>query len=120
MNKIISLSSSELDNEDLQILTRQLCKSIADETEIKAEIPSGEVVQGSKGDSVSLAQIAITILGGGGAAALFGIFKAYFDRNSSFSIKITEADGSSFEFNSKNINLEKIEAFLSKSNKNKD
>jgi hypothetical protein len=44
MNLTLSLSSNKLDNEDLQTLTRQLCDSIADETEITAETSSSTVM----------------------------------------------------------------------------
>jgi hypothetical protein len=48
MNVMLNLSRHELDNEELQALTRQLCDSIVDETDIKAEIPSGVVVKAQK------------------------------------------------------------------------
>lgn len=118
MSIVLNLSSSELDNEELQALTRQLCDSIADETEIKAEIPSGAVVQGTKGDPITLGTIALSAFGSGGAAAaLFEIFKAYFSRNSSFTIKAKKPDGTELEISAQNMKIEQIQALLAQFNR---
>lgn len=113
MNLILNLSSSELDSEELQALTRQLCDSIADETDIKSEIPSGAVVQGTKGDPITLGTIALAFIGSDAAVALFNIFKAYFDRNSSLTIKAKKPDGTELEIITQNMKIEQIQALLS-------
>jgi len=117
MNLTLNLSSTELsDDEELQRLTRQLCDSIADETEIEAEIPSGAVQQGHKGDMVTLATIALTFMSSGAAVALFNVLKAHFERNSSFTIKAKKADGTEVEISAQNIKVEQIQALLSQLN----
>ncbi len=103
MNLTLNLSSNELDDEELQILTRQLCDSIANETDIKAEIPSGVVAQGTKGDPITLGVIALSFLADGAAVALFEMFKAYFSREPSLVVKIAKPDGTTFEFSAKNM-----------------
>jgi hypothetical protein len=113
MNLILNLSSNELDNEDLQALTRELCDSIADETNIKAEIPSGTVVQGTKGDPITLGVITLAFLTKGAAVALFEMFKAYLSREPSLVIKLVKPDGTTFEFSAKNMTPEQMQAFLS-------
>lgn len=110
---MLNLSSTDLDEEDLQKLTQELCESIASETEINAEIPSGAVVQGTKGDVITLGLIGLTFLTSGSAIALFEIFKAYFNRNSSLTIKMTQADGTPLEITAQNIKLEQLQALLS-------
>ncbi len=117
MNIILDLSSNELDHEDLQILTQQLCRSIANETDITAEIPSGKVVQGKKGDSVNYHKIALTLFGSGGVAiTLYEIFKTVFNRNSSITIKTTKADGSPLEITAENITVEQMQTLFSQVN----
>jgi hypothetical protein len=113
MNVTLNLSSSELDGEDLQNLTRQLCDSIVNETDINAEIPSGVVQQGHKGDPITLGLIALTFIKSGAAVALFNVLKAYFERNSSFTIKAKKADGTELEITAQNMKLEQIQALLS-------
>jgi hypothetical protein len=112
MNLTLNLSSIELDNEELQALTRQLCDSIADETEIKAEIPSGTVMQGTKGDPITLGVIVLAFLVDGSAVALFEMLKAYFSRVPSLTIKATKADGTSLEITAQNIKLEQLQSLL--------
>jgi hypothetical protein len=113
MKLILNLSSSELDNEDLQTLTRELCDSIADETEIKADIPTGAVQQGHKGDPITIGVIALAFLTKGAGVAMFEMFKAYFSREPSLVIKIVKPDGTTFEFSAKNMTPEQMQAFLS-------
>ncbi len=112
MNFTLHLSSADLDEEDLQQLTHQLCNNIAIETEIKAEIPSGAVMPGTKGDPITIGVITLTFLTSGAAVALFEVFKAYFIRQPSLTIKMTKADGTPFEMTAQNIKLEKIQALL--------
>lgn len=114
MNLTLNLSSTDLDPEGLQVLTRQLCGSITSETEIKAEIPSGVTVSRTKGDPITLGVIALTFLTSGSAVALFEIFKAYFSRVPQLeTIEIVRADGTTVKVTEKNIKLEQIQALLS-------
>ena len=83
----LNLSSSELDDEVLQALTRQLCDSIADETDISAEILGGAVQQGTKGDIVTIGAIALAFVSGGGVVALCEVLKAYFSREPSSTVR---------------------------------
>jgi hypothetical protein len=117
MSVILTLNSDELGKEDLQNLTRQLCDSIADATDIQAEIPGGAVQQGHKGGEIALAEIALTFFGSGAAVGLFNIFKAYFDRNSSFTIKAKKPDGTELEISAQNMKLEQIQALLAQFNR---
>jgi hypothetical protein len=112
MNLELQLSSDELDTEDLQALTRQLCDSISDETDIPAEIPSGDVAKGSKGEPVT---IGLIILKGIPAiVALCGVLKAYFSRQPSLSIEIVKPDGTKIKLEAKNIEeFEQLKNFLS-------
>jgi len=112
MSLMLSLSCTDLNEEDLQQLTQELCKSIASETQINAETPSGSVLQGTKGDTITIGVIALAFLTSGSAVALFEVFKAYFIRQPSLTIKMTKADGTPFEMTAQNIKLEQIQALL--------
>jgi hypothetical protein len=112
MNLTLNLSSTELDNEDLQALTRQLCDSIADETDIKAEIPQDNAVQNARGNLQVWAEIALEFFNSGGAGALFAMLGVYFSRVPSLKIKATKPDGTSLEITSKNVKLEDLQSFL--------
>ena len=101
MNLTLQLSSEELDDENLQNLTRQLCASIADETDIQAEIPSGDVAKGSKGEPVTIGLILLK--GIPAVVALCGVLKAYFSRQPSLSVEIVKPDGTKIKIEAKNI-----------------
>lgn len=112
MNLILNLSSDELDNEELQSLTRQLCDSITDETDIKAEIPSGAAIQNTRGNLTAWAEIVLEFFNSGGAEALFAMLGVYFSRVPSLKIKATKSDGTSLEITSKNVKVEDLQSFL--------
>lgn len=109
----ISSNSNELTDEDLQNLTRNLCDSITSETEIEAEIPSGSVAQGTKGDPITLGVLVLSFLSGGSAVALCEVFKAYFSRVPSLSIELERANGSKVKITSQNLKPEQLQALLS-------
>jgi hypothetical protein len=113
MNLELQLSSSELYPEDLQALTRQLCDSITDETDIEAEIPSGAAVENTRGEIVTLGVIALAFLTKGAAVALCGVLKAYFSREPSLKMAIKKSDGTTITLEAKNITPEKLQALLS-------
>jgi hypothetical protein len=112
MNLTLQLSSSELDDEDLQVLTRDLCTSIADETDIQAEIPSGTVAAGTKGDPVTLGAIAIAFLTHGAAVALCNVLKAYVSREPSLNIDIKRPDGTKLKLKAENLQPEQLQTLL--------
>lgn len=111
MKLTLNLSSNELDNEDLQVLTRQLCESIINETDITAQIPSGTVQQGHKGDPITLGLITL-IIKSGAAVALCEVLKAYFNRPLE-TIELEKPDGTKLKLTSKTIKLEDVQTFLS-------
>jgi hypothetical protein len=112
MNLELHLSSSELDAKDLQALTRQLCDSITDETEIEAEIPSGESIANTRGDVVTLGVIAMAFLTKGTAVALCDVLKAYVSRESSLKMGIKKPDGTTITLETSNISPEKLQTLL--------
>ena len=112
MNLELQLSSSELDPQDLQALTRQLCQKITDETDIEAEIPSGESIANTRGDVVTLGVIAMAFLTKGAAVALCDVLKAYVSREPSLKLGIKKSDGTTISLEASNINPEKLQTLL--------
>lgn len=113
MNLELQLSSSELDAGNLQTLTRQLCDSITDATDIEAEIPSGAAVENTKGEIVTLGVIALAFLTKGAAVALCDVLKTYVSREPSLKMGIKKLDGTIITLEAKNISPEKLQAVLS-------
>jgi hypothetical protein len=110
----LTLSSKELDNEDIQELTTDLCQTIVKETDIDAKIPEGPSQAGVRGEPITLGLLALTFLGGGSAVALFNVFKSYFDRESSLKLDLQREDGTTLTINAQNMKPEQIEDTLTK------
>jgi Effector Associated Constant Component 1 len=90
----LSLSSVDLDDEDLQELTRQLCRDLGDEAGIAASPAMESAEVGAKGDFEIIGQILIKAVGAGGAiAALVGVLKAYVQRRPSLQFEFQKKGG---------------------------
>ena len=88
------LSSVDLDEEDMQELTRQLCRDLTDEAGIAAALGAEPSEAGAKGDFELIGQILIKALGAGGAiAALVGVLKAYVQRKPSLQFEFQMKGG---------------------------
>jgi hypothetical protein len=90
----LSLSSVDLDEEDMQDLTRQLRRDLTDEAGIAAALVAEPSEAGAKGDFELIGQILIKALGAGGAiAALVGVLKAYVQRKPSLQFEFQMKGG---------------------------
>jgi hypothetical protein len=91
---ILSLSSVDLDEENMQELTRQLCRDLTDEAGIAAALGAEPSEAGAKGDFELIGQILIKAVGAGGAiAALVGVLKAYVQRKPSLQFEFQMKGG---------------------------
>ena len=113
MSITLALSSNELDDEDLQVLTRQLCNSILSATDIQAELPKGAAEQGARGDLVTIGMIILAFLTEGGAVALCELLQTYFARVPSLTLEIEKPDGAKFTLTAHNIRTAEVQALLS-------
>jgi hypothetical protein len=115
MNLELQLSSNELDEEDLQALTRELCAHIEEETGIPAEIPSGAVVQGAKGAEVEAAVILLPILLPlllKMTTSFCDVLKTSLNRTPSLKIKLITPDNRKIDVDVKNFDAEEIQNIL--------
>ena len=90
----LSLSAADLDNDDLQDLTRRLCRDLIDEAGVTATLATRTAEPGAKGDLAVLAQIIIAAVGAGGfAVALVNVLKAYVQRKPSLRFEWRKKNG---------------------------
>lgn len=113
MTLTLSLSSGELNDEDIQELTTDLCKTIINETDINAELVEGPTQKGNRGEPITLGLIALTFMSSGAAVALFNVLKSYLDRESSLIFGIQREDGTKLGIKMKNMQPEQVKATLS-------
>ncbi|MDQ3010069.1 MAG: hypothetical protein M3X11_05130 [Acidobacteriota bacterium] len=108
----LSLISDEMDNDDLQQLTRQLCGDLRDEAGVEASLATQESSPGAKGDLPAWGQIVIAAIGSGGAlVALVNVLTAWVQRKKSLVLKFVK-DGKTIEINAENQSAAEITALL--------
>jgi len=94
MSAILSLSATDLDEDDLQNLTHGLCRDLRDEVGINAHLVTQPAAIGHKGDLSVLGQIVLSGLGAGGfAVALVNVLKSYIERKPSLQFELQKKDG---------------------------
>ncbi len=90
----LSLSAADLDNDDLQDVTRRLCRDLIDEAGVTATLATRAAEPGAKGDLPVYGQIIIAAVSGGGfVVALVNVLKAYVQRKPSLQFELRKKNG---------------------------
>ena len=90
----LSLSAADLDNDDLQDITRRLRRDLIDEAGVTATLATTPAEPGSKGDAAVYGQIIIAAVSGGGfVVALVNVLKAYVQRKPSLQFELRKKNG---------------------------
>jgi hypothetical protein len=101
MDISLSVVSEELNETELQSLTRQLCVDLNDEIDnIDARLPVEPSVSGHRGDPVTVGTIIVTLISSGAVVALINVLKSYIDRPKKLKISITDGEGKQLMFES--------------------
>ena len=108
----LTIEAPGLSEDDLQQITQELRQTINDETEVSAELQYGAPIPGGRGEPITLATLALAFLTSGAAVALFGVLKAYFERNASLKIILTRPDGRTLELGAENLRAGQIDRTL--------
>ena len=89
----LSVSSNELDQDELQQATRNLCQSLRDEAGVDAALATTEVA-GTKGDIPLWGQIVMTLIGSGGVAVTaIKVLGDYVKKNHKIKVKFKTPNG---------------------------
>ena len=116
MDSTLQLTASDLSDEDLQVLTRELSKTLNDETEAKATLPEETGESGSKGDPITLGTIILTALTSGTVVALFNVIKSYIERKPSLELEFTRKDGQQLKIKAEQLNKDQIDQTIQLAN----
>ncbi len=108
----LTLLSDAVGDDGLDELTRDLCATLNEETEVSAEMAEGALEPGAKGDAMSLGTLLLTFLSSGTAVALFEVAKAFFERNSNLELELERPDGAKMVVRAKNVDAERIDSTL--------
>lgn len=94
MATTLHLSATDLDDETLQDLTRQMCRDLRDEAGANASLAGQDGEPGTRGDLELIGQILIKAVGAGGAiVALVNVLKAYAQRKPSLQFELQKKNG---------------------------
>jgi len=108
----LQLSSTDLSDNELSALARQLANTITDETDVAAALQQGDSEPGSKGDPITIGTLVLTFISSGAAVALFEVFKTYFARESSLNIALKRPDGTEVNVSAENLKPEQLQATI--------
>jgi hypothetical protein len=108
MNLRMTVASVELDAEGLQAVTRDFCNTANQEKDLQVELVRGADVPGTRGDIVTIGNLALTFLTSGAAVALINVCKAFFERNSSLEMNFEREGGKKLTIKAQNVRSDQI------------
>ena len=107
----LSLSSDQLDKDELQQLTRQLCLALREDVGVSVSLATQESAPGTRG--AEWAQIVIAAIGSGGViVALVNVLTEWVKRKKSLTIKAEDKDGRKIEITAENQNAAELTELL--------
>lgn len=107
----LSLSSDDLEKDELQQLTSQLCLHLREDVGVDATLAKQESEPGTRG--AEWAQIVIAAIGSGGVAvALVNVLTEWVKRKKSLTIKAEDKDGRKIEITAENQNAAELTELL--------
>jgi Effector Associated Constant Component 1 len=110
---LLSISATDLDDESLQKLTRELCQELRDEAGIESSLAEQPAAPGRKGDLATIGQILIAAVGAGGPiVALVNVLKAYVQRKPSLQFEFHTKDGDKVRITADDLRGEDMEKLL--------
>jgi hypothetical protein len=109
MSVVLSLKSADLDEEDMQKLTSDLCRTIDKETPIDARIAESQSEVGSKGVPIIIGTIILGAIKSGAIGSLFQILKSYIERKPTLEMEFECPDGRKWKISASNLTNEQIE-----------
>jgi hypothetical protein len=110
MNAILHLHDNAMSEEGIQELTFELKNSVNQHTDLTAQLPEEAGGVGTKGDPVTIGQILLAAVGGGGAiATLMPVLQTYFERKPSIKIELDMGDGRTLKFEAEHMQPEQIQ-----------
>ena len=109
MNAILNLHHNAMSDEDIQDLVFEVKNSVNQETDLTAQLPEEAGGPGAKGDPVTIGQIILAGVSGGGAiAALLPVLQTYFARKPSIKVEIDMGDGRKLKIEAEHMRPEQI------------
>jgi len=112
MSTTLSITSSDIDAEDLHELTLDLCRTINSETDITAEpAQSPQHRRGVKGDMLAIGTIVLGgLLGSGGVVVtLINVLKSHLERGRPMEIELERPDGAKLKIKGDDVKEDQLD-----------
>ncbi|MFY9261853.1 MAG: hypothetical protein WAO71_15280 [Gallionella sp.] len=111
MSITLRLSSDKIGDEDLQVMTRELCDTLNAETNIAASLPT-QPVANAKGTLVELGVLALGFVGSDTGKVLLSFIEKLLFRESNVELEVTHPDGRVFKINAKNKSSKEVKELI--------
>ena len=112
MNSTLAVRADDLAEDEVQQILQDLCRTINDETEIRAAQASTTGGLGTKGDPITLGTIALAFITSGAAIKLLSVLKTAVGRKSSLKFELSASDGEKLVLNAENLGSAHFEQTL--------
>ena len=123
MALIVQVVGAGIADQRVDAATRELLREIREDADPQARLVTKEAGPGSKGDVVSIGQIALALVTGGAVGKLVESFFNFLSRNKKLEIELSNANGSKLAINMDFVSTHGIdqatkiaEEFLAKGN----
>jgi hypothetical protein len=109
METRVCLSAPDLNEEEIQGLTLELCRELNREMGVHADLPVGRGPRGGKGDPVTIGTVILTFMTSGAAVGLIKIIESYLSRRSSLEVELQRPDGKKMVIRGQDIRPDQVE-----------
>lgn len=122
MDICLVVSDRALDSEKIAGFTRELLKDVRAETDPRAELVKSSAAADTKGDIITLGQIALALISGGAITTLIQAVFGFLGRHKNLEVELENGEGKKLKMKWEYLNAngeakatELIEAFLKQS-----
>jgi hypothetical protein len=110
MSTTLSITSSDIDAEDLNELTLDLCRTITSETDIAAEPAQSPARRDAKGDMLTIGSIVLGLISSGGVVVtLINVLKSYLERGRPIEIELERPDGAKLKIKGDDVKQDQLD-----------
>ena len=111
MSTTLSIISPSIDEEDLNELALDLCRTINDETDVTAEpAATTSARRGDKGDMITIGTIVLSLIGSGGVVVtLINVLKSYLERGRPIEIELEHPDGRKLKIKGDDVKQDQLD-----------
>jgi hypothetical protein len=113
MSAQLSISPGDLEPEELDRLSRDLERQLADTGGVALDTVPQPTVPGQRGDPITVGTLLLAAVTSGAVSAVFNIIKSYVGRGIDLNFEGTAIDGRPIKIAMKNISLVRFRSLLS-------